>query len=104
MKNMNNRTAVAAAGSVLVGLALACAPSAGASAVPGAAAVIKGSFSSVSAASPADAWAVGCSIPESDFCVSDLAEHWNGRTWRHVAVPAPAGSFGVSVADRKSVV
>jgi hypothetical protein len=93
---------VAASGVVLAGLALAgtslaAAPSASASVAPESAAVIKGEFYAVSAASRADAWAVGCAIPDSDLCTSDLAERWNGKTWTRVAVPSPAGSFGVEV-------
>jgi hypothetical protein len=92
----------AAAGAVLAGLALAgtslaAAPAASASAVPASAAVISGEFDAVSAASPASAWAVGCAIPDSELCASDLADHWNGKTWTRVAVPSPAGSFGVDV-------
>jgi hypothetical protein len=100
---MRNRNPLAAAGAFLAGLALAgtslaSAPSASAAAVPKSAAIAKGEFNAVSVASPANAWAVGCSIPDSDLCVSDLADHWNGKTWTRVAVPSPAGSFGADVA------
>lgn len=103
---MRNRKPVAAAGAILAGLALAgtslaAAPSASASAsasaAPASAAIIKGEFDAVSVASPANAWTVGCAIPVSDLCASDLAYHWNGKTWTRVAVPSPAGSFGVGV-------
>jgi hypothetical protein len=101
-RKMTNMKPVAAAGAVLTGLALAgtslvAAPSASASAAPRSAAVIKGQFDAVSVASAANAWAVGCSIPDSDLCVSDLADHWNGKTWTRVTVPSPAGSFSVDV-------
>jgi hypothetical protein len=101
-RKMRNTKTAAAAGGVLASLALAgtslaTAPSASASAAPASAAVIKGEFDAVSAASPASAWAVGCSIPDSDLCAADLADHWNGKTWTRVAVPSPAGSFGVDV-------
>ncbi|HEX4093271.1 MAG TPA: hypothetical protein VHZ33_31510 [Trebonia sp.] len=97
---------IAAAAAVLAGLALAAAwPATAASAstsitassAPAAAVVVKGQFAAVSVASPANAWAVGCAIPTSDLCASDLAEHWNGKTWTRVAVPTPAGSFGADV-------
>ncbi len=45
------------------------------------------SFAAVSAASTASAWAVGTSEVSADL---PLAEHWNGTTWSHVAVPTPA--------------
>jgi hypothetical protein len=90
-----------AAGLALAATSLATAASASASprasAAPASASVIKGQFDAVSVASPASAWAVGCAIPTSDLCASDLAEHWNGKTWTRVAVPSPAGSFGVEV-------
>jgi hypothetical protein len=47
-------------------------------------------LTSVSAASPADAWAVGV--------MPTLALHWNGTAWTQAAVPHLAGSslLGVS--------
>ena len=98
-RKMRNMKPVAAAGAVLAGLALAgtslaAAPAASASAIPNVAAVVKGEFKAVSVASATNAWAVGCSIPDSDLCVADLTDHWNGKTWTRVAVPSPAGSFG----------
>jgi invasion protein IalB len=95
-RKISDMKPVAAAGAVLAGLALAgtslaAAPSASASAAPESAAVIRGELDAVSVASPADAWAVGCSIPDSDLCASDLADHWNGKTWTRVAVTVACG-------------
>jgi hypothetical protein len=52
-------------------------------------AVADGTFASVSADSPTDAWAVGGQViaaPHNTFNTT-LTEHWNGSTWQTVANP-----------------
>src|ERR1700683_2470363 len=41
----------------------------------------------VTATSPSNAWAVGFSDADAGIGGAALAEHWNGRAWRQVAVP-----------------
>lgn len=52
------------------------------------------SLTSVSASSPRDAWAVGTVEAKPGGPPSALAEHWDGRAWR--IIPVPAGSTGPS--------
>jgi alpha-tubulin suppressor-like RCC1 family protein len=54
-------------------------------------------FTSVSAASASDAWAVGSSDALSPSS-RPLAEHWDGRRWSTAAVPLPAGATGAQLA------
>jgi hypothetical protein len=47
---------------------------------------------SVSAASPADAWAVGSLLLSNNAAVlQTMAEHWDGSTWSTVSAPDPNG-------------
>lgn len=55
-----------------------------------------GNLASVAASSSKDAWAVGCRSKENDISActgdedgTDSAFHWNGRSWKAVAVPMP---------------
>src|SRR6202050_2360792 len=51
----------------------------------------------VTATSPSNAWAVGFSDADAGIGGAALAEHWNGRAWRQVAVPrGGAGLEGVA--------
>lgn len=52
------------------------------------------SLAGVSAVSSSDAWAVGAGGSGGQ---NPLAEHWNGASWRKVAVPLPAGAAGGSL-------
>jgi hypothetical protein len=47
-------------------------------------------LSAVATAGPTDAWAVG--YYSDGKALRTLIEHWNGRTWRQVPSPSPAGS------------
>jgi len=58
---------------------------------PGASGGVKDvTFNGVSAASAAEAWAVGASQALANS--QPLAEHWDGRAWHTAAVPLPAGA------------
>jgi hypothetical protein len=78
-----------------VSLAIAGSSSPAGAAVASGPAAVNGEFNAVSASSASDAWAVGClnASGNPDTCPeigSNLAEHWNGKTWTRVTVPAPA--------------
>ena len=46
----------------------------------------------VAAVSPSSIWAVGSyTLPGSGLGIGTLTEHWNGRAWKLVASPNPAG-------------
>jgi hypothetical protein len=54
-------------------------------------------LSGVTAISPANAWAVGYSATSlSSGTGQPLVLHWNGTSWKKVAVPAPGGTTGVT--------
>ena len=93
------------AGAVAVSLTLAGAAAGIASAQPVAAHAavagsahftVSGELTAVAATSPGNAWALGFTTatktPES------LIFHWNGRAWKRVASPGPAGAFLIAVA------
>ena len=57
-----------------------------------AAAAPPGDLTAVSAASPTEAWAVGCKTPADVACSSNgkaFADHWDGKTWTAFPVPMP---------------
>jgi hypothetical protein len=73
---------------------------------PNSASSARDSLSGVTATSPSSAWAVGKFF--NGTTLQTLIEQWNGRRWRLVASPDPAGSsqpnelFGVAAASSSS--
>ena len=53
-----------------------------------------GTFHSVSADSPTDAWAVGSVANPDGNSTSTLTAHWNGKQWTRVRSPSPASGNG----------
>ena len=53
---------------------------------------------SVAAVSPADAWAVGASAGSGGSADRPLVLHWNGTSWKPVAVPGLSGFYLPAVA------
>jgi hypothetical protein len=77
---------VAVAVTGLVGAAL---PAGAATAASNPTVIANAEFAAVAAASPTDAWAVGYVYDPTTGIESNLAEHWNGKTWTRVLVPPP---------------
>jgi len=81
-------------------ISLAVAAGIGCLAVPAGAATPPGDLIAVSAASSAEAWAVGCKTPADVGCSSNgkaFAAHWDGKAWTAFPVPQPpiiTGSVG----------
>jgi len=84
-------SAHAAAAATVTGPAAISGSAHGAAAI--ASPAVNGSLDAVSASSAKDAWAVGCARAGEDTC-TNLAEHWNGKTWTRVPVPSLPGQFG----------
>jgi len=62
---------------------------------------------SVTATSPSNAWAVGYYDVNGTSVSRTLVEHWNGRSWKTMASPSPAGGavnafYGVAAASSTS--
>jgi hypothetical protein len=55
-----------------------------------------GELTGVTAASSRDAWAVGQQFDSKGFAAT-LILHWNGKTWKKVPSPDPAGGSGTNV-------
>lgn len=51
-------------------------------------------FTGVSASGSGEAWAVG-TYEDTNALDNPLAEHWNGKSWKNVAIPAPSGQQAV---------
>ena len=78
---------------LIAGTVAAAAPMTAAAAatrtMPAASSAISGQLSGVAVTSASNAWAVGST---GTTHARTLIMHWNGRTWRRVSSPGPAGS------------
>jgi hypothetical protein len=92
--------AVALAVAALTG-GQAQAQTTGAHQPPAVSAAVTGDLPAVSAVSATDAWAVGRVQGSAGW--NGLAEHWNGRGWTAVPVPAPVGSGGTYLQGVRAV-
>jgi hypothetical protein len=91
---MRRKRAIAAVSTLFLGAALAAAVPAAAGAATNPTVIPNGAFSAVAAAGPSDVWAVGYVWNSTISLQSNLAEHWNGKTWTRVTVPLPTRTGG----------